>query len=151
VSQITISRLNLFEKAPVVQVAMPEQPLDSFERPASEDLQPAKQTRAQGDFIMKKFAITTAAFGALAAGAVAIAGAASAVPIGGSNADEAVRNLQSQGFNVQINGAGTAPLSHCIVSDVHGLNNSNVDSSGRRIDTTQFNTVTVDVFCPSHS
>jgi hypothetical protein len=143
--------LNPFQNVPVVQVAMPEQPLTSFERPTSEDRRTTQTDHSSRRFIMNKFAITTAAFGALAAGAVALAGAASAVPIGGSNADEAVRNLQSQGFNVQINGGGTSPLSHCIVSDVHGLNNSNVDSSGRRIDNTQFNTVTVDVFCPSHN
>ena len=98
---------------------------------------------------MKTFTITTVTIGALAAGAVALAGAAAAVPQGGSAADT-VKNLQDQGFNVQLNGTVNAPLSRCTVTDVHGLSNSNVDASGRRIDNTQLNTVFVDVVCPSH-
>lgn len=89
---------------------------------------------------MKKFAITTSIFGALAATALGLAGAAAAVPTGSSAADT-VSSLQAQGYNVQLNGSATAPLSQCAVTGVHG------DSPGR-IDSTQFITVYVDISCP---
>ena len=89
---------------------------------------------------MKKFAITTSIFGALAATALGLAGAAAAVPTG-SSAAETVSSLQAQGYNVQLNGSATAPLSQCAVTGVHG------DSPGR-IDSTQFTTVYVDIACP---
>ncbi len=89
---------------------------------------------------MKKFAITTSIFGALAATALGLAGAAAAVPTGSSAADT-VSSLQAQGYNVQLNGSATAPLSQCAVTGVHG------DSPGR-IDSTQFTTVYVDISCP---
>jgi hypothetical protein len=99
---------------------------------------------------MKKFTITTVTIGALAAGALGLAGAAAAVPTGGQPASEVVKSLQDQGFNVQLNGFVTTPLSRCTVTGVHGLSNSNVDASGRKIDPTQSTTVFVDVDCPSH-
>ena len=52
---------------------------------------------------MKKFTITTSIFGALAATALGLAGAAAAVPTGSSAADT-VSSLQAQGQNVQLNG-----------------------------------------------
>ena len=91
---------------------------------------------------MKKFAITTSIFGALAATALGLAGAAAAVPTGSSAADT-VSSLQAQGYNVQLNGSATAPLSQCAVTGVHG------DSPGR-IDSTQFTTVYVDISCPNN-
>jgi hypothetical protein len=92
---------------------------------------------------MKKFTITTFIFGALAATAVGLAGAAAAAPTGSSAADT-VSSLQAEGYNVQLNGSATAPLSQCAVTGVHG------DSPGR-IDSTQFSTVYVDISCPSSS
>ena len=89
---------------------------------------------------MKKFAITTSIFGALAATALGLAGAAAAVPTGSSAADT-VSSLQAQGYNVQLNGSATAPLSQCAVTGVHGY-------SPGRIDSTQFTTVYVDISCP---
>ena len=89
---------------------------------------------------MKKFTITTSIFGALAATALGLAGAAAAVSTGSSAADT-VSSLQAQGYNVQLNGSATAPLSQCAVTGVHG------DSPGR-IDSTQFTTVYVDLSCP---
>ena len=70
---------------------------------------------------MKKFTITTSIFGALAATALGLA----------------------QGYNVQLNGSATAPLSQCAVTGTHG------DSPGR-IDSTQFTTVYVDISCPNN-
>lgn len=89
---------------------------------------------------MKKLAITTATVGALAAAAVGFAGAAAAVPTGSSAADT-VKNLQDQGYNVQLNGTATGLLSRCTVTDVHGL-------AGTMRTTGEFDTVYVDVFCP---
>ena len=91
---------------------------------------------------MKKFTITTSIFGALAATALGLAGAAAAVPTGSSAADT-VSSLQEQGYNVQLNGSATAPLSQCAVTGTHG------DSPGR-IDSTQFTTVYVDISCPNN-
>ena len=93
---------------------------------------------------MKKFTITTATVGALAAttlGLAGAAGAAAATPTGDSLASDTVNSLQAQGYNVQLNGSVTAPLSQCIVTGVHG------DSAAPH-DPTVFTTVYVDVSCP---
>jgi monoamine oxidase len=95
---------------------------------------------------MKLFTITTATAGALAAAALGLAGAAAAAPTGGSSAADTIASLQAEGYNVQLNGSQTAPLSRCIVTDVHGL--SGTDSAGQRINPTQFDTVYVDISCP---
>ena len=90
---------------------------------------------------MKKFTITTATVGALAATTLGLAGAAAAAPTGGSSASDTVNSLQAQGYKVQLNGSVTAPLSQCLVTGVHG------DSAARH-DPTVFTTVYVDVSCP---
>lgn len=46
-----------------------------------------------------------------------------------------------------VNGSANVPLSLCKATGVHGLNNSNVDSSGSRIDEDLFTTIYVDVRC----
>ena len=89
---------------------------------------------------MTTFTMTAATVGALAATALGVAGAAAAAPLGGSSASDAVSSLQSQGYNVVLNGSVTAPLSDCTVTGVHG------DSP---VDRTRLNTVYVDVSCPS--
>ena len=74
---------------------------------------------------------------------------AAAAPSGFSNfgnAQDTVNALQARGYNVQINGA-TVPLSSCKAIGVEGLNDSNIDSAGPRIDPTKFDTVYVDVSC----
>jgi hypothetical protein len=91
---------------------------------------------------VKKFTMTTITVGALAAAALGLAGAAAAAPSGGSNAADTVKNLQAQGYNVQLNGSVTSTLSQCIVTGVHG------DSVGP-IDPTQLTVVYVDISCPS--
>jgi hypothetical protein len=85
-----------------------------------------------------------AAVGLTAVGSV---GAAVAAPSGFGNAQDTVNALQSQGFNVVLNGAAVYPLSSCKVTGIEGLNSSNVDSSGQRIDPTKFDTVYVDISC----
>ncbi len=54
---------------------------------------------------------------------------------------------QRQAFNVILNGATVYPLSACKVTGIDGLNSSNIDSSGRRIDPEQFDAVYVDISC----
>ncbi|HYZ69317.1 MAG TPA: hypothetical protein VE666_16210 [Mycobacterium sp.] len=76
-----------------------------------------------------------------------LASSATAAPSGFGNAQDTVNALQSQGFNVVLNGAAVYPLSGCKVTGIEGLNSSNIDSAGRRIDSTQFDTVYVDISC----
>lgn len=90
---------------------------------------------------MMKFTTTAATVGVMAATALGLAGAAAAAPTGGSSAADTVRSLQAQGYDVQLNGSVTAPLSRCLVTGVHG------DSAGPT-GPTQFTTVYVDVSCP---
>jgi hypothetical protein len=86
-------------------------------------------------------------FGTLIATALGFASLAVAAPSGFGNAQDTINALQSQGFNVVINGAVVNPLSGCKVTGVEGLNSSNIDSSGQRIDPTRFDTVYVDISC----
>ena len=99
---------------------------------------------------MKRLTLAAGAVGALAATVLGSSGTAAAAPSGFANfgnAQDTVNSLQSQGFNVILNGASVFPLSSCKVLGIEGLNSSNVDSSGRRIDPTQFDTVYVDISC----
>ena len=94
--------------------------------------------------------MAAACFGTLAVTALAMAGETAAAPSGFANlgnAQDTVTALQAKGYNVQINGATVFPLSSCKVLGVEGLNNSNIDSAGARIDPTRFDTVYVDVSC----
>jgi hypothetical protein len=86
---------------------------------------------------MKKFTITATTVAALAATALGLPGAAAAASTGGSSASNTVNSLHAQGYNVQVNGSVTAPLSECIVTGVHGDSGS-----------TQSTTVYVDISCP---
>src|ERR1700752_1118733 len=54
---------------------------------------------------MTKFLVTSVTAGALAPAALGLAATAGAVPLGGSNADSVVSELQSQGYRVFINGS----------------------------------------------
>jgi hypothetical protein len=94
---------------------------------------------------LKTFAISIAC--ALAVSALGLAGPASAAPSGFGNAQDTVDALRAQGYNVILNGASVFPLSSCKVIGVEGLNSSNVNSAGTRIDPTQFDTVYVDISC----
>ena len=87
---------------------------------------------------MRKLSFTVATATTFAAAAVGLAGAAGAAPTGGGNAADAVKELQAEGYNVQINGSVTDPLSTCVTTGVHG-----VPTAG-----SSFTTVDVDVSCP---
>jgi hypothetical protein len=90
--------------------------------------------------IMKKIAITVTGAAVLAAADVSLAGAAAAVPVGG-RADDAINTLQGQGYSVRINGAATAPLSACTVTNVSGLSGTE-SAAGHAF------TAYVDIACP---
>jgi hypothetical protein len=90
---------------------------------------------------MGKFIVTAGVLGALAATTLGCAGSAAAAPTGAASAGDTVKSLQAQGYNVQINGSVTSPLSECLVTGVHGVPTT-------RTDPTQFVTVYVDVSCP---
>ena len=97
---------------------------------------------------MRNALSVAAMLGAAIAGAtLGLAGPAAAAPSGFGNAQDTVNALQSQGFNVILNGATAFPLSSCKVTGIEGLNSSNIDSSGHRIDPNQFDTVYVDISC----
>jgi hypothetical protein len=100
--------------------------------------------------MLRTFRITAVCLSALAVATGAAAGVAAAAPSGFSNfgnAQDTINALQAKGYNVIINGATVYPLSGCKVTGVEGLNNDNIDSSGSRIDPTQFDTVYVDISC----
>ena len=88
-----------------------------------------------------------ALLGILTAATLGSTPGAAAASTGFGNAQDTVDALQSQGFNVVMNGAAVYPLSGCKVTGIEGLNSSNVDSAGRRIDPTKFDTVYVDISC----
>jgi hypothetical protein len=89
---------------------------------------------------MKKLAITTATVGAMTAVTMGLAGVAEAASTEGSSAADTVNSLRSQGYNVQLNGAATAPLSRCTVTGVSGLSGS--------MPAKELDTVYVDISCP---
>ena len=99
---------------------------------------------------MTKAAFTVVA-GALALVPLVSPGAAIAAPTGASSAADTISTLQSEGYNVQVNGIAGVPLARCTVTGVHGLSDSNVDTLGHLVDPTQFTTVYVDISCPSDS
>ena len=78
--------------------------------------------------MMNKFSCTVAAAVTVAAG-------------------DTVTELQADGYNVQINGNASVPLSECTTTGVHGVSTTN-DSSGPRPGHRPFTTVEVDISCP---
>jgi len=95
---------------------------------------------------MKKLGII-AILVAASLGSPAAAAAAPGGPGGFGNAQDTINSLQAQGFNVQLNGAAVYPLSGCKVTGIEGLHDSNINSNGSIIDSTQFTTVYVDISC----
>ena len=96
---------------------------------------------------MRKISFIVAAATTFTAAAVGLAGAALAAPTGGGNAADAVKELQTEGYNVQINGSATDPLSTCVTTGVHGVPATGIPS-GPRLAPIPFTTVYVDVSCP---
>jgi len=96
-----------------------------------------------------KIAFFSAAAAALAAATLTAAGPAQAVSASGNNGADVVSTLRSEGYNVQVDGAPSAPLSACTVTDVHGL--PNPADPTQRADSRMINNVYVDVTCASDS
>lgn len=78
---------------------------------------------------------------------VGLAAPAGAAPTGAGSAADAVRDLQSRGYHVQVNSNANTALSNCRVTGVHGLADSNIDEDGYRIDPSRHTTVYVNVAC----
>ena len=98
---------------------------------------------------MKQFGVTVAIVGLLAAGGLSVAGTAVAMPVEKGSAADTVARLQADGHHVQVHGTASGPLSQCNVTGVHGMNNSNIDESGDRMDQDLFNTIHLEVDCPT--
>jgi hypothetical protein len=67
---------------------------------------------------MKKFGFATLTAGTLAAGFVALAAPAVAAPAGPGSAQETIRLLEAEGFDVIVNRLSTAPLDEANVVSV---------------------------------
>ena len=101
-------------------------------------------------FAVNRLSTVAGAVGVLAVVTLGSSGVAAAGPSGFANfgnAQDTVNALTAAGYTVQINGGTAFPLSSCKVIQVEGLNNSNIDDAGKRIDPTKFDTVYVDVSC----
>jgi hypothetical protein len=96
---------------------------------------------------MMKVGIAIVTAGILAGHGLGWSAAAVAGPSDFGNAQDTIDALQAQGYYVLLNGAVVNPLSWCKVTGISGLNSSNIDSAGRRIDPTQFDRLYVDVYC----
>ena len=96
---------------------------------------------------MRKISFTAAAAMTFTAAAVGLAGTAGAAPTGGGNAADAVKELQAEGYSVQVNGSVTDPLSACVTTGVHGVPTTG-SSPGPHTGPLSFTTVYVDVSCP---
>jgi hypothetical protein len=85
----------------------------------------------------------------VAAASVGFAGVATAAPLGGEDALDAVNQLRAQGYSVSVhvtNGPRDVPLSECTVLDISGLNGTN--SAGKPLTPAELGTVYVDANCP---
>ena len=94
---------------------------------------------------MNASVITAAGAAILAAGALSLAPAASAVPLEGGQADVVISSLQSRGFNVQVNGTVPNGLSRCTVTSINGLRGT--EAGGEPINRDVATTVFVSVDC----
>jgi hypothetical protein len=78
---------------------------------------------------MKKFGFATVIASGLAAAILGLASPAQAAPTGPGNAEQAISQLQAQGYNVIVNRIGSAPLDQATVVAVRpGQTFSRTDS-----------------------
>lgn len=98
--------------------------------------------------MFSKITLVSTAATALAWAALAAAGSAQASSAAGENAADVVGALTGEGYNVQINGTPSAPLSGCTVTDIHGLPDA-ANALTRRADPNVITNVYVDVDCAS--
>ena len=98
---------------------------------------------------MKKFAVTAATVAALTAGGLGLAANATAIPLAGNPADQAVRALEAEGYTVRINQSVDVPLSQCTVLSISGLRGT--EDNGVLRDPGSLNVASIDVNCTPHS
>lgn len=67
---------------------------------------------------MKKFGFATLAMSALAAGFVGLAAPAMAAPAGAGSAQDTIKSLEAEGYDVIVNRLSTAPLHEAKVVSV---------------------------------
>lgn len=99
---------------------------------------------------MKKFVVAALTAAGMSAAMLGVTGLAVAAPTGQSRADQTIRTLESQGYNVIVNRTGASPLSSCTVTAVRpGQTHSTFDSRGGSSpsETVIAKTVHVDVAC----
>lgn len=97
---------------------------------------------------MRRFSFNVAAaITFITAATVGMAGTAAAAPTGGGNAADTINELRTEGYNVQINGSVSVPLSECVTTGVHGVSDTS-DAASPHSGTVGFTTVDVDVSCP---
>jgi hypothetical protein len=90
---------------------------------------------------MKRYARTIVTATAIGATVFALAPVAAAAPTNVGSAQDTVNRLQGLGYNVQLNGTRSAPLSECHVTGVHPSDPGSVPPS-------QFTTIWLDISCP---
>ncbi|MDR3664644.1 MAG: hypothetical protein P4L86_30370 [Mycobacterium sp.] len=91
----------------------------------------------------KSLATVATLAGLLAGAATALASTADAATASlGSTAEDAINSLKSQGYDVQLSGTASAPLSQCTIANINTLT-SGSDSVGTSP------TAYVDVACPT--
>jgi hypothetical protein len=100
---------------------------------------------------MKKFGFAPTIVSGLAAAAIGLAIPAAAAPTGPGNAQQTIKELQSQGYTVIVNRLGSAPLDQATVTAVrpgqtYSRTDSGVPGAGNDIFTTVTDrTVYVDI------
>lgn len=77
---------------------------------------------------MKKLLASVATAGFVFAAGLSVAGPASADPLAGGSASDAVNSLQARGYQVEVQGDTSAPLSECTATQISGL--AGTDSAG---------------------
>lgn len=87
---------------------------------------------------MKSLLVGAAAAAFIFAAGLSVAGPASAEPLAGGSAADAVSSLQARGYDVQVQGDTDAPLSECTATQISGL------SAGASKDSTAYVTVSCD-------
>lgn len=90
---------------------------------------------------MKRYAYMIVAAAAMAGAVFAFAPTAAAAPSNVGSAQDTVNRLQGLGYNVQLNGTKSAPLSEC---NVTGVWPGDPGTAPPR----QFTTIWLDISCP---
>ncbi|WP_179466833.1 hypothetical protein [Mycolicibacterium vinylchloridicum] len=102
----------------------------------------------------RSFILGSVVAGALTVSALGMAGTAAAAPGGGSNAQDTVDRLSSQGYNVALNhngGFSNVPLSECVVNGIHGLISGVAQGQPLPPEQQGAQTVYVDVNCSTNA